>query len=245
MRLTPGVAVAAAAGAAGLFASCGALLAWRVQPALLGPVLFLSPAMMAAASWLAARNALRAALRPAGGMAARLAAQDRTLRAHAAVAKLAGAGVARLAQGDFSARIAIDLPAPYDTFRAEFNAAMARLEDSAEALAALRRAVDERAAALGEAAARLEKRARKLDARIEADLRIVDVLRRRDGEEALAIARTTLTGAGVAARRNIEAAAELARLGEALSASLPALPDKAGAGKADADEAAPAGTRAA
>jgi methyl-accepting chemotaxis protein len=269
-RLTPGVAVAAAAGTAGMLASCGALAAWWAAPALLAPILLLSPAMMAAASWLAARRAMRAALRPAVEMAKKLAAhdlsgsdavaedaaarelidalarcregmaaRDKAMWAHAAVAKLTGAGIARLAQGDLSARITVDLPAPYDAFRRDFNAAMARLQESADSLSLLRGATEDHAAALAEAAARLEKRARKLDARIEADLRIVEVLSRRDAGEALEIARDTLAGAGIAARRNVEAAAELARLGEALGA-LPSL-----AGLPEAQDADPARTMAA
>lgn len=257
-RLTPGVAVAAAAGAAGMLASCGALVAWRTAPALLAPILLLSPAMMAAASWLATRHAMRAVLRPALDMAKRLAAhdlsdnepvagdaeardlidalarcreglaaQDKAMRAHAAVAKLTSAGMAQLAAGNFSARIAVDLPAPYDAFRHDFNAAMARLAESAEALSALRTATDSHAEVLVAAAAQLERRAQKLDARIETDLRILEVLSERDAEEALAIARNTLAGAGIAAQRNVEAAAELIRLGETLRTrlSLPETPD--------------------
>ncbi|MCO5148354.1 MAG: hypothetical protein M9895_19570, partial [Aquamicrobium sp.] len=153
-RLTPGLAVAAAAGAAALLASCGGFLLWRVQSSLLVPVLLLSPLVVAASAWLAARHAIRAALAPAVAMAERLAAldfsqddvdieqgetqalvaalararaglaaRDKTARAHAAVAKLMGAGIGRLAEGDFSARICVDLPAPYDAFGRDFNAA--------------------------------------------------------------------------------------------------------------------------
>lgn len=208
--------------------------------------------MMAAASWLAARHAMRAMLRPALDMAKKLAAhdlsdnepvagdaearelidalarcreglaaQDKAMRAHAAVAKLTSAGMAQLAAGNFSARIAVDLPAPYDAFRHDFNAVMARLQENADALSALRGATEDHAKALAEAAARLERRAQKLDTRIETDLRIIEVLVGRDAEEALFIARNTLAGAGIAAQRNIEAAAELARLGKALRAPPP------------------------
>lgn len=263
-RLTPGLAVAAAAGAAALFAACGGLLLWPVQPSLVAPFLLLSPLLVAASAWLAARHAIRAALAPAIAMAERLAALDfsgddevegyagtrelvaalahsraslaareKTARAHAAVAKLMGAGIGRLAQGDFSARIFVDLPAPYDAFGRDFNAAMERLEAEAAAFAALREATAEQAGALEEAAARLGKRAEKLGLRIETDLRIIDVLGKRDAAEALGIARHTMEGVGVAARRNAEAAAEFARLAEAL---------RAPAGRADGEEDAAART---
>lgn len=259
-RLTPGLAVAAAAGAAALLAACGGLLLWRLQPSLLTPFLLLSPLLVAASAWLAARHAIRAALAPSVAMAERLAAldfsqddvaieqgetralvaaltraraglaaRDKTARAHAAVAKLMGAGIGRLAQGDFSARISVDLPAPYDAFGRDFNAAMERLETEASALTALREATAQHAGALEEAAARLGRRAEKLGARVETDLRIIDVLGKRDAAEALAIARHTMEGVGVAARRNAEAAGEFARLAEALRA-----PDGRADGKDDA-----------
>lgn len=248
-RLTPGLAVAAAAGAAALAVACGGLVLWRVQPALLAPFLLLSPVLVAASAGLAARHALDAALAPAVAMAGRLAtldlsedgiaagqagtrellgalariraglaAREKTARAHAAVAKLMGAGIGRLARGDLSARLSIDLPAPYDAFGRDFNAAMERLEAEASGLAAVREAAAAQAGALEEAAARLGRRAEKLGLRIEADLRIIDVLAKRDAAEALAIARHTMEGVGVAARRNAEAAGELARMAEALRA---------------------------
>ena len=95
---------------------------------------------------------------------------------------------------------------------------MERLEAEAAALAALREAIAQQAGALEEAAARLGRRAEKLGLRVETDLRIIDVLGKRDAAEALGIARHTMEGVGVAARRNVEAAAGFARLAEALRA---------------------------
>lgn len=238
-RLTPGIAAAAAAGAAGLFAAGGALLLSRLAPALLAPFLALFPLLGAAAAWLAVRAALRPAVAAVERLAAHdfsasgagdgdalaaalercrqsLAARDRTMRAHMAVAKLMGAGVDRLARGDFTARIDADLPAPYDRFGRDFNAAMERLGADADALSALRDTARDAIGALEDAAARLGKRAEKLGMRIETDLRIIDVLGKRDAGEALAIARHTMEGVAVAARRNSEAAAEIARIAEAL-----------------------------
>lgn len=253
-RLTPGIAVAAVAGAVAMLVSCLALALWRLQPAALAPFLLLSPAVVAAGAWLAARHAVRAALQPATAMATRLAAQDfsdppgaaadgemtalvellercrqggaareKAARAHAAVARLMGAGVGRLALGDFSARIGLDLPEPYDAFGRDFNAAMEKLGADAAETAGLRAGMEERAAAIADAAARLGRRAEKLAARVEADLRVIEVLARRDAEEALGIARHTMEGVGVAARRNLEAAQEFAALAQALRA-VPARP---------------------
>lgn len=267
-RLTPGIAVAAVAGAAALLVYCLALALSRLQPALLTPFLLLSPAVVAAGAWLAARHAIRATLEPAMAMATRLAAQDfsgtavtgaggeatallqalercrqsgaareKAARAHAAVAKLMGAGVGRLAQGDFTARIGVDLPAPYDAFGRDFNAAMEKLGADAAGLADLRAGAEEKAAAIAEAASRLGKRAEKLIARVEADLRIIEVLARRDAEEALAIVRHTMEGVGVAARRNLEAAREFAELADRLRAApaRPAAQDGGGEGRAEAE----------
>lgn len=238
-RLTPGIAAAAAAGAAGLFAAGGALLLSRLAPALVAPFLALSPLIGAALAWLAVRAALRPAIAAVERLAAHdfsaagagdgdalatalercrqsLAARDRTMRAHMAVAKLMGAGVDRLAQGDFTARIDADLPAPYDRFSRDFNAAMERLAADADALSALRANMRQAAGALEDAAGRLGKRAEKLGMRVETDLRIIDVLGKRDAGEALAIARHTMEGVAVAARRNGEAAAEITRIAQGL-----------------------------
>lgn len=143
-----------------------------------------------------------------------LATRHATTRAHAAVARLMGAGIGRLAQADYAARIDAALPAPYDAFAGDFNAAMERLAATAAESDALRAGIGERADALDEAARRLGRRAEKLASRIEADLRIIAALSRRDAQDALEIARHTMEGVGVAARRNVEAAeafAELAR----------------------------------
>ncbi len=256
-RLTPGIAVAAAAGGVSLLVSCLALILWRLQPALLLPFLLLSPVIIAVCAWLAARHAFRMALKPAVAMAGRLAANDfsayptpaaggealeliealergrnslaareKTARVHAAVARLMGAGIGRLARGDLTARIDVDLPSPYDAFGRDFNAATETLGAAARERESLRAGMQDQATALAEAAIRLGKRAEKLAARVEADLRIIEVLSRRDAEEALDIARHTMEGVGVAARRNIEAAREFSRLAEALRDG-PALPQAA------------------
>lgn len=167
---------------------------------------------------------------------AALAARHKAARAHAAVARLMGAGVGRLAWGDCAARIAVDLPEPYEAFGRDFNAAAQRLEASLGDLAALRARLGGHAAGLDEAAARLGRRAGKLAARIETDLRIIEALAGRDPAEALRIARHTMEGVGVAARRNAEAADGFAELGRLLrqEADAPATPAGNGAAAPDA-----------
>lgn len=256
-RLSPAVATGAAAGAAGAALCCCALLLWRLEPALAAFAFAVSPALVALAAWLAARRAIRAALKPAAEALDRLAAQDfateaatgagagtaemtqalercrtalatrhKAARAHAAVARLMGAGVGRLAQGDCATRIAIDLPEPYAAFGRDFNAAAERLQAALADAAALRGRLGGHAAGLDEAAARLGRRAGKLAARIETDLRTIEALAERDPAEALRIARHTMEGAGVAARRNAEAADGFAGLGRLLrqEADAPAAP---------------------
>lgn len=243
-RLSPSAATAVAAGVAAAFVSCCALLLLHLQPALAVPLLILSPLPVAAVAWLAAREAIRAALKPAIHALDRLDRQDfanvnmpaggdetaelaRALercrealasrqaaaRAHAVVARLMGAGIGRLAQGDYTARIEIRLPAPYDAFGRDFNAAMETLAAAAKEAAGMRARLDGHAAGIAEAAGRLGRRAEKLAMRIETDLRIIDALAKRDPAEALAIARHTMEGVGVAARRNIEAAEGFSAIG--------------------------------
>lgn len=251
-RLSASAATAMAAGAAAALAAGCALLAWRFLPGLVVPLLLAAPPAVAAAAWLAAREAIRAALRPAvqaldridrqdfananlpAGEAATeellralarcgeaLAARQATARAHAVVAKLMGAGVGRLAMGDCDARIEVELPPPYDGFGRDFNAAAAALAAKRREAADLRGRVEGHAAALAEAAARLGTRAERLAMRIDTDLRIIDALARREPAEALAIARHTMEGVGVASRRNREAAETLLALGRALREAAP------------------------
>ena len=168
-----------------------------------------------------------------------LSAHHEAVRAHAAVARLMGAGVGRLARGDGAVRVSVDLPEPYGGFGRDFNAAAERLGAALADLDALRARLGGHAAVLDEAAARLGKRADSLAARIETDLRIIDALARHDPAEALRIARHTMQGVGVAARRNAEAAAEFAGVGRLIGeeAATPAAP-------AADDPAAPAGIAA-
>lgn len=205
-RLSPVAAVVAAAGAGGAVISCALLLALRYHPALATLVVIALPVLMAAACWLAARHAAGVSLKKA--MA--------TARGHAAVARLMGAGIGRLAQGDASARITIDLPPPYEALGKNFNAVAQALQGAQAGAEILRARCDAQANALDEAASRLGARAQRLQERLETELRIIEALEEHAPAEALRVARNMLQGAGVAARRNIEAAGGVAAIGVAL-----------------------------
>src|SRR5690554_3089655 len=75
-RLSASAATAVAAGVTAAFVSCGALLAAHFQPALAVPLLIVAPLPVAAVTWLAAREAIRAALKPAIHALDRLDRQD-------------------------------------------------------------------------------------------------------------------------------------------------------------------------
>src|SRR5690606_14920709 len=129
-----------------------------------------------------------------------LGERQRANKIHASVARVMGMAIGRLAEGDFSARISVELPPPYQLFGNDFNEAMERLlAPSGEAAQRLRGRSEE----IAKAAENLRRRAAKLAERIDTDLAAID----RDAlspEDALRTACHTLGGAGVAARRNIE-----------------------------------------
>lgn len=200
----------------------------------------LAPVAAAAAAWIAAQRAVQAlldpmveqikhlsgrdALLPVSANApetmplaaaleryrAAMAEKNRTGKVHSAVARLLGAGIGRLAEGDYKARITVDLPDAYRPFQDDFNRAMERLEADM-----MRIDASEHAAALAAAADQLGKRAEKLAARIEADLQTIAVS---DPTEALQLAQHTLGGTHVAAKRNVEAAARFREIAEQLGA---------------------------
>lgn len=242
-------------------------------PALLVAPLVLMPLAAAAATWLYASRAIGASLEPAVESLERLAAHDfatptalafsaetaalalslercrvalaerqRAAKAHAAVARLMAAAIGRLAEGDLSARIDVELPQPYRSFGDDFNAAMEALQSPSGQTGALLR---ERARDIADAAGQLGRRAARLMERVEDDLIAIEA---EDGvEDALRIARHTLVGAGVAARRNIEAAEGFAALGRLMEADADRLDghapqEKAGRERSEAPPHMPAAT---
>lgn len=208
----------------------------------------LAPFAVAAATWVASRRALHELLDPmtrnverlfatetavpvlpnaletaplaAALERSRLAVADRsrTGKIHAAVARLLGAGISRLAEGDYKVRITVDLPELYRPYQDDFNRAMENLE----AMLAASTSPDARLAAqagdIAAAAEQLAKRAEKLAQRIEDDLATIEQTAPADPQEALKVACHTLNGARVAAQRNIDAAHSFAAMANHLSA---------------------------
>src|SRR5690606_19945182 len=118
----------------------------------------------------------------------------------------------RLAQGDTGVRIAIDLPVPYEALGRDFNAVVQALKTAHEEGEEMRKLLIDHGNGLEAASARLGKRARKLHARVEADLRLIEKLAAHDPMAALEIACHTLQGAGIAAGRNADAADDFTRM---------------------------------
>ncbi len=234
----------------------------RASFALIALPLILMPLAVAAATWITTQRALTSSvdravesleriaanelatpttLGASGEMAAlalalercrvALGERQRANNIHASVARVMGMAIARIAEGDFAARISVELPPPYQTFRNDFNEAMERLQaPSGEAAARIREGAQE----IEKAAESLRRRAAKLADRIDTDLAAID----RDGfslEDALRTVCHTLGGAGVAAKRNIEAAEQLSAIALLLAAETEKL-DAAGLHGAEGPE---------
>lgn len=215
-----------------------------------------APLLVAPVSWATARRFLRAETSTAAQAVVRLATQDfttpaptgsadtrqlaeaiehcrlvlgereKSTKVHAAVARLLGAAIGRLAEGDYTARIKVPLPEPYRTFQNDFNTAMDALETSLDGLGGAGKRLAGQAREIGEASDLLARRAKKLAQRLDADLRVIDAGAARDPQQMLAVARNIMNGIAIATQRNIEAAAHFSDLGSQLareSAQLAAL----------------------
>jgi hypothetical protein len=236
------IAVAAACAFTSCIALLSWSLSSGATLAIIVPLL-LAPVVVALAAWAFARLVIRAELGPIAAGITRLEAQDyttpngigadetralvgalercrlampekqRPARAHAAVARLLGTAIGRLAEGDIKARITLDLPEPYQAARDDFNAAMDALEKTYAGMNEARIRLADHAAAISTAAEHLSKRAGKLAERLDADTRLIDSLATgEDPLEGLRAARHTMGGVAVATHRNIEAAREFASL---------------------------------
>lgn len=157
---------------------------------------------------------------------AALEGRQRAGKVHAAVARLMGAAVSSLAQGDLSRRVMLDLPEPYRDFRDDFNESMERLEavfgtitGSGARLAAHQQEIDA-------AAAQLKRRAERLAERIDAELEAIENCD--DREDVLEKVRHIMGGVAVAARRNIAAAERFSQLGLLVQKEVTALADVGG-----------------
>lgn len=97
------------------------------------------------------------------------AARQSAIKVHAAIARMFGTAIGRLARGDLSGRITVELPQDYRPFRDDFNAltdGMRTLLDTAGNSGAR---IGERSDELARAAATLQARAEKLAARAQTD----------------------------------------------------------------------------
>lgn len=236
------IAVAAASAFTSCLALLSWSLASGSVAAVALPLLF-TPALLAAAAWAVSRLVIRAELAPVAEGITRLAAQDfvtpntsatdetreltatlercrmaladrqKPAKAHAAVARLMGAAIGRLAQGDLTARITVELPEPYRAFRDDFNTAMHRLQTSGDGLGTTVADLSTHARAIEEGATQLSRRATKLAERLENDIRLIDASADTSPEDAIRIARHMLEGVAVASRRNIEAARHFTTVG--------------------------------
>lgn len=191
------------------------------------PLLFVSAPLVAAATWAAAHRALghedsqlERLQTNVQCIESELDERQRAARAHAAIARLMGGAVQRLAVGDLTSRISIELPEPYSAFRDHFNETADAMQALHEQIAELTSAqttplarLEERAAEIGDAAQQLLSRAEKLAARLDADLAVIESGAERKTADALKLAQYTMGGARVAARRNMEAAIQFADLG--------------------------------
>lgn len=143
---------------------------------------------------------------------AALGGRRQATRLHAAVAKLAGAAMDRLAAGDLSVRIGVQLPPPYDRLPGTFNEIAARLESLDAVHDSPARRLTQHAQEIGEAAVELSRRAGKLGQRIEAEIGALD-RPEADAEATLQRLLHLMEGVRVAAQRNAQAAERFAGLG--------------------------------
>lgn len=208
----------------------------------------LAPVATAAAAWFSSRRAMRETLDPIVGQIDDLAnhqsdapvaassmetmplaaaleryrlvmnERNRSGKVHSAVARLLGAGIGRLADGDVKARISVDLPDAYRAYRDDFNRAMENLEARFAASADATPTLLTRAQEIESAAETLAKRAEKLAQRIGGDLAIIDAALQAEPTDALQLAQHTLGGARVAAQRNMEAAESFRQIARQLAA---------------------------
>lgn len=143
---------------------------------------------------------------------AALSLRRRSAKLHEAVARLADAAMGRLAEGDLSVRIGVELPPPYDRLRDAFNNTATRLESSGARHDAPAGRLRRHAQEIGTAAAQLARRAGKLAERIEAE---IDAHGRPEEGAEMALQRLLhmMEGVRVATQRNAQAAERFADLG--------------------------------
>jgi methyl-accepting chemotaxis protein len=151
-----------------------------------------------------------------------ITARQSSMRIQAALASLMGAGIRRLAEGDYSTRIKVDLPQDHRPLAQDFNAVAATLQETQDRHAAQAELIAAQAGEIAVASSQLDARAAALATRIESDVSLIDrTLDRHDRDDlsakdllsALRAARHTMSGVLVAARRNQDAAKIFAGIG--------------------------------
>jgi methyl-accepting chemotaxis protein len=150
-----------------------------------------------------------------------LEGRQRAGKVHAAVARLMGAAIGSLADGDLSRRVTLDLPEPYRAFRDDFNATMDRLEAAFATLTTSSTRLAAHQQEIDAAAVQLRRRAEKLAERIDVELLAIETCD--DREEMLQRVRHILGGIAVAAKRNMEAAERFSTLGRLVEREAAAL----------------------
>lgn len=89
------------------------------------------------------------------------------VRLQAAVVRLVGAALARVAEGDLTARLKVDVPRDYGNLKDDFNQAMDRLQETMDAVVATGRQIRAEAAGVFHAAGELAQRAGQQAAEVE------------------------------------------------------------------------------
>jgi len=98
------------------------------------------------------------------------AARQSAIKVHAAIARMLGTAISRLAKGDLTGRITVELPQDYRPFRDDFNGLAEALQAMLDAMAASGARLDGRAGDIAEASATLSRRAEKLAGRAQSDM---------------------------------------------------------------------------
>lgn len=157
------------------------------------------------------------------------AARQAAIRVHSAVARLMGAAVSRLSQGDLTGRVTVKLPQPYVAFQSDFNAAMERLETAFGAVDSAGARLHEQACAIEEASAQLACRTARLAGHLDAELAEIETdAGLHDPERALRRLLHTMNGVRIAAERNARAAEHFAGLGRSVACEAGLMLDVAG-----------------
>ncbi|MFN3546089.1 MAG: methyl-accepting chemotaxis protein [Mesorhizobium sp.] len=133
----------------------------------------------------------------------------------AAVVKLIGAALARLADGDLTTRLKVDFPPEYRNIREDFNTAMDRLQDAMQQIVATGRQLEVGTDEISRAADELARRSEQQAATIEETVAAV-------GEITRSVS-ATATGAGQARAAVLEMTADAGHSDKVVGAAISAM----------------------